>query len=232
MTLATRRPTRYAVPAPAVRPQAVRAVDWRDLGACTSQDPDLFFPIGTGAIAEVQAAAAKAVCRRCPVMAACREWALDHPKEASAGVWGGASEQELKSARSTRTHQRYRAGIRQAENLVKTHGDDIRAWAVDGQQSTAPIAERLGVPESVLAAALRMLELTPPQVVRQSDRPDVEKVLASAARIRHLRASGATVRSIADEFGVSRQTMGRALTALAERDEAAETLAAAGELVA
>ena len=69
-----------------------RADDWRDLSRCRTEDPELFFPIGIGAPAAAQAAAAKAVCRLCPVAADCLRAALAEPH--TAGVWGGTTEAE------------------------------------------------------------------------------------------------------------------------------------------
>ncbi|WP_331762786.1 WhiB family transcriptional regulator [Streptomyces anulatus] len=66
--------------------------NWRANAVCQDEDPDLFFPIGTTGPAVVQAEEAKAVCRRCPVMEICLQWALvsgqDH------GVWGGTDEED------------------------------------------------------------------------------------------------------------------------------------------
>ena len=62
-------------------------MDWRDRAACRSEDPELFFPVGDGAPALLQIAEAKAVCRRCPVVAECLTWALESGQ--GYGVWGG-----------------------------------------------------------------------------------------------------------------------------------------------
>jgi WhiB family redox-sensing transcriptional regulator len=58
-------------------------MNWRSLAACrNTPDPDIFFPMdGTRAAA----GAAKAICRRCPVLADCRSWALTHE---AYGIWG------------------------------------------------------------------------------------------------------------------------------------------------
>ncbi|BBJ46905.1 hypothetical protein SSPO_096230 [Streptomyces antimycoticus] len=74
-------------------------MDWCVRGLCLREDPDLFFPIGnvnSGPVA-VQTDEAKAVCRRCPVMAHCLEWAVDAgPVE---GIWGGTTEGERRALR-------------------------------------------------------------------------------------------------------------------------------------
>ncbi|MFF7888746.1 WhiB family transcriptional regulator [Streptomyces sp. NPDC020794] len=74
-------------------------MDWRDWGLCLREDPDLFFPIGSvnsGQMA-IQTDAAKAVCRQCPVIERCLEWAVDAgPVE---GIWGGTTEGERRVMR-------------------------------------------------------------------------------------------------------------------------------------
>ncbi|MFI2507678.1 WhiB family transcriptional regulator [Streptomyces sp. NPDC018972] len=69
--------------------------NWRERAACRTEDPDLFFPIGTSGPALMQTEQAKAVCRRCPVREQCLQWALDTGQ--SIGVWGGTSETERRA---------------------------------------------------------------------------------------------------------------------------------------
>ena len=69
--------------------------DWRNSAACRTEDPDLFFPIGTSGPALLQTEQAKAVCRRCPVREQCLQWALRTGQ--STGVWGGTSEEERRA---------------------------------------------------------------------------------------------------------------------------------------
>ncbi|MET9954514.1 WhiB family transcriptional regulator [Streptomyces sp. NPDC006339] len=66
--------------------------DWRARSVCKDEDPELFFPIGTTGPALLQIEEAKAVCRRCPVMERCLQWALESGQEH--GVWGGTDEEE------------------------------------------------------------------------------------------------------------------------------------------
>ncbi|MFF4104338.1 WhiB family transcriptional regulator [Streptomyces sp. NPDC001903] len=63
--------------------------------ACREEDPDLFFPIGTSGPALLQIEEAKAVCRRCPVLERCLEWALEGGTDW--GVWEVASAPERHS---------------------------------------------------------------------------------------------------------------------------------------
>nr|WP_238592108.1 WhiB family transcriptional regulator [Pseudonocardia sp. EC080625-04] len=55
---------------------------------------ELFFPVGTAGPALQQIAEAKAICRRCPVLQACRAEALAWPGAFTHGVVGGLSEDE------------------------------------------------------------------------------------------------------------------------------------------
>ncbi|MZE54935.1 WhiB family transcriptional regulator [Streptomyces sp. SID5770] len=78
----------YGAVSTAAAPQRPRA-------ACADEDPELLFPIGDSGPALLQEEEAKAVCRRCPLMAACLQGALDRGE--AAGVWGGMSEKERRS---------------------------------------------------------------------------------------------------------------------------------------
>lgn len=67
-------------------------VDWRHRARCRDCDPELFFPVGTTAPAETQAAKAIAVCNLCPVQATCRNYAIAARTRyglSFVGVWGG-----------------------------------------------------------------------------------------------------------------------------------------------
>ncbi|MEU3401260.1 WhiB family redox-sensing transcriptional regulator [Streptomyces filamentosus] len=69
---------------------------WRAAAACQEVDPDLFFPVGSGAPALAQEEEAKKVCRRCPVREPCLRWALAQPHPPW-GVWGGLTEAQRRS---------------------------------------------------------------------------------------------------------------------------------------
>ncbi|GAA2769694.1 WhiB family transcriptional regulator [Streptomyces showdoensis] len=70
---------------------------WRAAAACQEVDPDLFFPVGTGAPALAQAEEAKRVCRRCPVREPCLRSALAQQPHPPSGVWGGLTEAERRA---------------------------------------------------------------------------------------------------------------------------------------
>jgi WhiB family transcriptional regulator, redox-sensing transcriptional regulator len=72
-------------------------MDWRHRAICRDEDPELFFPVGDSGAAALQLAEAKTVCRRCPVVSDCLDWALATGQDA--GVWGGMSETERRALR-------------------------------------------------------------------------------------------------------------------------------------
>ena len=70
------------------------------MAACREGDPDLFFPVGSTGPALLQIEAAKAVCRACPSLEPCLEFALRTGQDA--GVWGATSEDERRAIRRAR----------------------------------------------------------------------------------------------------------------------------------
>jgi len=120
------------------------AGDWRHRAACRDEDPELFFPVGTGPAALLQISEAKAVCRRCPVASACLTWAIqsgiDH------GVFGAMSEHERRA--------RHAATIQPTSNTRKP--------ATNGATSTVDVDEvahwrGLGVSDAAIAVQLETL---------------------------------------------------------------------------
>ena len=79
---------------------------WISQGACRGEDPELFFPIAAQGPAAAQASAAKAVCRRCAVNAACLSFGLETSQE---GIWGGTTREERRAMRA-RPHGEDRTG--------------------------------------------------------------------------------------------------------------------------
>ncbi|MDT0454538.1 WhiB family transcriptional regulator [Streptomyces sp. DSM 41527] len=82
-------------------------MDWRHDAVCREVDPEIFFPVGNTGPALLQIEEAKAVCRRCPVMGQCLQWALESRQDS--GVWGGMSEDERRAMRRRAARNRARS---------------------------------------------------------------------------------------------------------------------------
>src|SRR5690606_9889038 len=94
-------------------------MDWRHNAVCREEDPELFFPIGNTGPALLQIEAAKTVCRRCPVIEQCLQWALASGQYS--GVWGGLSEDERRAMKRRAARNR----ARQASAWPTTPADSL-----------------------------------------------------------------------------------------------------------
>jgi len=95
-----------AAPRRRLRPSVAAAhgrVSWRELAACRTADPELFFPIGKTGPAIEETERAKAVCASCPVRERCLTFALDTHQDF--GIWGGLDDEERRLL-----HRQWRAG--------------------------------------------------------------------------------------------------------------------------
>ncbi len=73
------------------------AANWRSAGACSSADPDLFFPISSVGLGEQQIARAKIICAGCQVRQECLDFALGHDQVY--GIWGGTTPEDRQRER-------------------------------------------------------------------------------------------------------------------------------------
>lgn len=87
------------------------AETWQQKALCPQTDPDAFFPENGGSTQD-----AKAICRRCPVIDPCRNYALDH--EVRFGVWGGLSENERRAILRTRRRKQHAGSDIEAERRL------------------------------------------------------------------------------------------------------------------
>jgi transcription factor WhiB len=84
-------------------PPTKRATDWRASAACREEDPELFHPIGTSTAALQDTEQARAICRRCPVVADCLDYALNAPVHD--GIFGGLTEKERAKIRRAKARR-------------------------------------------------------------------------------------------------------------------------------
>jgi WhiB family transcriptional regulator, redox-sensing transcriptional regulator len=80
--------------------------------ACSTADPELFFPISSSGPAVRQVKRAKAICARCEIRRACLDYAID--AGSIQGVWGGTTERERRLLRQRGRRARTRLGQEQA----------------------------------------------------------------------------------------------------------------------
>jgi WhiB family redox-sensing transcriptional regulator len=121
--------------------------DWRDRAACRSEDPELFFSDSArGPRYAADVAAATQVCRRCPVVTDCLQWALATRLEF--GVAGGMGEDERRALTRPRHHVPdpvAAAAIRQVRLDQAPMAESIRSLASAGYNDTE-IGEQVGWP--------------------------------------------------------------------------------------
>lgn len=82
------------------------ASTWRAAGACLTADPDLFFPIANGQVADRQIVKARRICADCQVQRQCLDFAI-RTAEAH-GIWGGTTPEERVRTRRARAAKRRR----------------------------------------------------------------------------------------------------------------------------
>jgi WhiB family redox-sensing transcriptional regulator len=81
------------------------ATDWRAASACLSADPELFFPIAHGAVADRQVSRALQVCAGCPVRQQCLDFAMQTAE--MTGIWGGTTpEERIRARRKAARHRK------------------------------------------------------------------------------------------------------------------------------
>ena len=101
---------------------SVRATDWMSRGACRSEDPELFFPIAASGPCYDQAAAARAVCRRCSVQVLCLSYAV---RTAQDGIWGGTTRDERRALSLARGSGADLADLAQADHSADDIGGQL-----------------------------------------------------------------------------------------------------------
>lgn len=118
------------------------SIDFLAEGLCAQTDPEAFFPTNG-----VNAREAKAICRACPVIEACREHALSAPEPY--GVWGGLSERERTALRRAQGRARAisergkatRAAVARLARQGRTKSEIGRALKLSGTTVNAYLTE-------------------------------------------------------------------------------------------
>jgi len=82
---------RHRAARPPRGPASLPTPSWMREAACTTADPDLFFPEDSRS----PATEAKEICAACPARPECLQYSLDAAEEF--GVWGGLTEKERRN---------------------------------------------------------------------------------------------------------------------------------------
>lgn len=71
-------------------------MEWMDQALCRQTDPALFVPEGNSSDVYQAHEQAKAICRRCPVIEQCQDYALELATHATLwGVWAGRNARDI-----------------------------------------------------------------------------------------------------------------------------------------
>lgn len=100
---------------------------WMAAAACLDADPELFYPTATDPSAYDEA---RAICEACPVLQACRDFAMaTEPLRGRHGMLGGLTPEER--------HKLYRRNTRtpSADREKRTYKKGERALALDAQRT-------------------------------------------------------------------------------------------------
>ena len=105
---------------------AIDSYEWQLHAACRGMDSDTFFhpPDERNKARADRIAAAKAICRHCPAIAACRDHALSVREPY--GIWGGLSEEQPETERLglVIARLRYPARIADSANPAEAIADN------------------------------------------------------------------------------------------------------------
>ena len=156
-TTLTRRVRKLAAPT---------AENWQSFAACRDEDPELFFPIGSGPAAQAQAEEAKRVCWRCPAMQLCGQWALQTRQDV--GVWGGMSEHDRRLLHRRKGRRTFRPGEMRASDHILTY-----------QLNEFLTLRKRGLPPKDIARALSTNVQTVNNVTRKLEQRAAEEAKAA-----------------------------------------------------
>ena len=129
--------------------------DWAGQGVCREVDPELFFADKPDVHTNNRA---KSICRACPVVGECLEWALDNERH---GVWGGTTPDEREAFRKKSW---FREGLRrvlndhEAKERERTELDRrIVSMRRQGMQN-ADVAAALGMKKSTVEKRIERMK--------------------------------------------------------------------------
>lgn len=119
-------------------------MSWRDRAACTTRDPETFFPDLASHVYHDTVTLARKICKGCPVNGACRDDALDAerglPRGDRHGILAGLTPAERYALDDTPRRARANTGLRPVGAIVDQ--DDPRHGSIAGYKAH----QKTGVP--------------------------------------------------------------------------------------
>jgi hypothetical protein len=186
---------RLANPPPPVPPGDERERDWRLDAACTTVDPELFFPDPGQA---PQATAAKAICAGCVVRGPCLAAALHGPQahDDHSGIFAGTTA-------SDRVRLRGRASMAQGTRFLQDRTAAEQALALANAVSIDRATQKLGVSKQALRRAFDHHGLPQPAVFQGGPQRTRFYQDRQAAQQAWQRAAQVGINQTRKELGVS-----------------------------
>jgi WhiB family redox-sensing transcriptional regulator len=205
------------------------ATNWRSQAACSTADPDLFFPDPDTPTERIEQA--KAVCASCPVVQACLEDAFrrGEPEAICGGLTAEERRRSLRPAGQRLSEGVRRPGRMSARQMAVQHGAFVLTCLVQHHMSVEQVANELGATVGAVYRAYRMLVPASPGETRPNNASVVEKLLAtSKERLKTLERRGLSHTEIGVVLGVSQSFISASLSVLRQREIALERLNADG----
>jgi WhiB family transcriptional regulator, redox-sensing transcriptional regulator len=183
-----------------------RRPDWYYDAVCSSVDPDLWFPEQEDG--RNTTTAAKSICRTCPAVQLCAEYAITRPD--LDGVWGGLTDRERKDIRAQRGIAERVEAEAAGRPIYRIHGERDKAIHRESQLGTTAreLAEQHGVTISTIRRILSSQRRTERQ---KRSLPAGAEDLGRDERIRLCHGLGWTDREVSEAVQVSTRTVSRVL---------------------
>jgi WhiB family redox-sensing transcriptional regulator len=182
-------------------------------GACREEDPDLFFPENTEESSAFETTKkAKAICRACPVVDLCLEYALNSDV---IGIWGATNDTDRKQIRIDRIRRKDAERRREyvARKNMEQYGTAKAPRSAESLKKFQQAGAKANTAKSE-EANLRILALLSSAFSQIEGNENPEVVSTAKYRLEHPTLS---LQEMADAMGVSRNVVGGRLRRLMER---------------
>lgn len=192
------------------------------LAACTSADPDLFFPEPDTPAERI--AEAKAYCNACPIKQACLEDAMRRAEPDA--ICGGLTAEERQALLKPAVRA---PGKTSARQLAVKHGAHLLVSLVEWRMSLEQVAADLGsTPASVYRAFVMLTPAKPGQQRTVRENVIEELLRTSKEQLRTLERRGLSHSEIGVVLKCPQSVVSASLSVLRQRDEGVRLLSRDG----